>query len=184
VKFSRLRFQYWWLRIYTIFKFVRKFFHITFNYLYLLLEGENPHRVYHEWNCQPTLWIIYFHNDNFFYISVNKPDYVRYISISFFCVVKGPAADVTDAPQPWGLLCNPVMKMISFFLFPCNETPVEWNWQVKTEVLGKKLIPVPLCQLQIPHELTRNRTQRQLNFTVTPIAFIFVHSVYHFTNWL
>jgi hypothetical protein len=26
-------------------------------------------------------------------------------------VVKGPAADATDAPQPWGLLCNPVMKM-------------------------------------------------------------------------
>jgi hypothetical protein len=31
--------------------------------------------------------------------------------------VKGPAADATDAPQPWGLLCNPVMKMISFFSF-------------------------------------------------------------------
>jgi hypothetical protein len=28
----------------------------------------------------------------------------------------GPPADATDAPQPWGLLCNPVMKMISFFL--------------------------------------------------------------------
>jgi hypothetical protein len=32
-------------------------------------------------------------------------------------VVKGPATDATDAPQPWGLLCNPVMKMISFFSF-------------------------------------------------------------------
>jgi hypothetical protein len=31
--------------------------------------------------------------------------------------VKGPAADATDAPQPWGLLCNPVMKMISVFSF-------------------------------------------------------------------
>jgi hypothetical protein len=31
--------------------------------------------------------------------------------------VKGPAADATDAPQPWGLLCNPVMKMINFFRF-------------------------------------------------------------------
>ena len=34
--------------------------------------------------------------------------------VGFFWV-KGPAADATDAPQPWGLLCNPVMKMISFF---------------------------------------------------------------------
>jgi hypothetical protein len=35
----------------------------------------------------------------------------------FFLVVKGPAADATDAPQPWGFLCNSVMKMISFFRF-------------------------------------------------------------------
>jgi hypothetical protein len=30
-------------------------------------------------------------------------------------VVKGPAAGAKKAPQPWGLLCNPVMKVISFF---------------------------------------------------------------------
>jgi hypothetical protein len=28
--------------------------------------------------------------------------------------VKDPAADATDAPQPSGLLCNPVMKIIFF----------------------------------------------------------------------
>jgi hypothetical protein len=56
--------------------------------------------------------------------------------------VKGPAADATDAPQPWGLLCNPVMKMISvFFVFPSNGAPVEWNWQGKAEVLGGKTCP-------------------------------------------
>jgi hypothetical protein len=36
----------------------------------------------------------------------------------FFFMVKGPAAGATNATQPWGLLCNPVMKMIrvsSFF---------------------------------------------------------------------
>jgi hypothetical protein len=42
---------------------------------------------------------------------------------------KGPAADGTDAPQPQGLLCNPVMKvkrnMISFFIFPSHGAPVE-----------------------------------------------------------
>jgi hypothetical protein len=53
-------------------------------------------------------------------------------------VVKGPAADATEAPQPWGLLCNPVMKMISFFCCPCNGAPVEWNWQGKTVVHGEK----------------------------------------------
>jgi hypothetical protein len=52
--------------------------------------------------------------------------------------MKGPAADAADALQPWGLLCNPVMKMITFFLFPSNGAPVEWNWQEKTEVLEEE----------------------------------------------
>jgi hypothetical protein len=37
---------------------------------------------------------------------------VRHL-FSFLCVEKGAAADATDAPQPWGLLWNPVMKMIN-----------------------------------------------------------------------
>jgi hypothetical protein len=43
--------------------------------------------------------------------------------------MKGPAADATDALQPWGLLCNPMMKMkmmIIFCPFPSNGAPVEW----------------------------------------------------------
>ena len=40
-------------------------------------------------------------------------------------MMKGPAADATDAPQP-------VMKMSSFFTsFTSNGAPVEWNWQEK-----------------------------------------------------
>jgi hypothetical protein len=35
----------------------------------------------------------------------------------------------------------------------------EWNWQGKTEALGKKPVPVPLCPPQIPHGLTRDRTR-------------------------
>jgi hypothetical protein len=35
---------------------------------------------------------------------------------------------------------------------------VEWNLQEKTEVLGEKPVPVPLCPPQIPHGLTRDRT--------------------------
>jgi hypothetical protein len=46
-----------------------------------------------------------------------------------------------------------------FCPFPCNGAPVEWNWQGKTEVLGEKPVPVPLCPPQIPHGLTRDRTR-------------------------
>jgi hypothetical protein len=77
-------------------------------------------------------------------------------------MVKGPAADATDAPQPWGLLWNPVMKitmMIIFCPFPSNGAPVEWNWQGKTEELGEKPVLLPLCPPQIPHWLTWDRTR-------------------------
>jgi hypothetical protein len=46
------------------------------------------------------------------------------------------------------------MKIIIFFVFPCNGAPVEWNWQGKTEVLGEKPVPVPLRSPQIPHAPT------------------------------
>jgi hypothetical protein len=36
---------------------------------------------------------------------------------------------------------------------------VEWYWQGKTEELGEKPVPVPLCPPQIPHGLTRARTR-------------------------
>jgi hypothetical protein len=35
---------------------------------------------------------------------------------------------------------------------------VEWYWQGKTEEVGEKPVPVPLCPSQIPHGLTRGRT--------------------------
>jgi hypothetical protein len=48
--------------------------------------------------------------------------------ILFFLVVKGLAADTTDALQPCDLLCNPMIKMkmmIIFCPFPSNGAPVE-----------------------------------------------------------
>jgi hypothetical protein len=51
------------------------------------------------------------------------------------------------------------LKIIFFFIFASNGAPVEWNWQGKTEVLGEKPVPVPLCPPQIPHWLTRDRTR-------------------------
>jgi hypothetical protein len=36
---------------------------------------------------------------------------------------------------------------------------VEWYWQGKTEELGEKSVPVPLCPPQIPHVLTRAQTR-------------------------
>ena len=53
-------------------------------------------------------------------------------------------------------------RWLVFFVFTCNEAPVEWNWQGKTEVLGEKPVPVPLCPPQIPHGLTRDRTSIHL----------------------
>jgi hypothetical protein len=82
-------------------------------------------------------------------------------SFSKFFFVKGPAADATDAPQPWGLLCSPVMKMIRFFsVFRVMEH--WWNEidRGKTEVLGEKPVPLLRCPPQIPHGLTRDRTRR------------------------
>jgi hypothetical protein len=36
---------------------------------------------------------------------------------------------------------------------------VEWYWQGKTEKVGEKPVPVPLCPPQTPHGLTRGRTR-------------------------
>jgi hypothetical protein len=36
------------------------------------------------------------------------------------------------------------IKMTTFFTFPSNWAPVEWNWQGKAEVLGENPVPVPL----------------------------------------
>jgi hypothetical protein len=52
-----------------------------------------------------------------------------------------------------------IIIIIIIYPFPSNGAPVEWNWQGKTEVLGEKPIPVPLCPPQIPHGLTRDRTR-------------------------
>ena len=54
--------------------------------------------------------------------------------------MKGPAADATDAPQSWGLLYNPVMKMISFF--PLFEVMEHWWNEIdreKPKYSGKNL---------------------------------------------
>jgi hypothetical protein len=52
------------------------------------------------------------------------------------------------------------MKMIIIFRpFLSSGEPVEWNWRGKTEVLGEKPVPVPLCPPQIPHALTSGRTR-------------------------
>jgi hypothetical protein len=32
------------------------------------------------------------------------------------------------------------LKDLYFFIFPCNGAKVEWNWQGKTEVLGRKYL--------------------------------------------
>jgi hypothetical protein len=46
---------------------------------------------------------------------------------AFYFLFKSPAADATDAAQPWGLLCNRVMKMISFFFSFFHVMEHRWN---------------------------------------------------------
>jgi hypothetical protein len=36
--------------------------------------------------------------------------FIFYIYILTLFVEKGPTADATDAPEPWGLLCNPCVE--------------------------------------------------------------------------
>jgi hypothetical protein len=55
--------------------------------------------------------------------------------------------------------CAMMKMMIIFCPFPSNGAPVEWNWQGKTEELGEKPVPVPLCPPQMPHGLTQDRTR-------------------------
>jgi hypothetical protein len=73
-------------------------------------------------------------------------DYVlNILPLSFW--VKGPAADAYCATPWWR------WSVCSFY-----GAPVEWNRQGKTEVLGEKPVPVPLCPPQMPQGLTRDRT--------------------------
>jgi hypothetical protein len=45
-----------------------------------------------------------------------QPYFENKMKLALFFLMKGPADDVTDAPQPKAFLCNPVMmKMSSFF---------------------------------------------------------------------
>ena len=55
------------------------------------------------------------------------------LSIRYFFLLKGPAADATDAPQPWGWLCNPVMKVRVYFcisiLMKHRLNEIDWGKQ-------------------------------------------------------
>jgi hypothetical protein len=57
-------------------------------------------------------------------------------------MVKGPAADATDAPQPSGFLCNPLMKMRIFFYQVLQLMEHQWN-EIDREnrQLGEKTCP-------------------------------------------
>jgi hypothetical protein len=58
-----------------------------------------------------------------------------------------------------------------FFVFLSNGAPVEWNWLGKTEVLGEKPVPVPLCPPQIPGGSRYSAyTQAFLTSSITPVT--------------
>jgi hypothetical protein len=74
---------------------------------------------------------------------------------------RAPQQMLRDAPQPWGLLCNPEMKMISFFFSFFRVIEHRWNEidRGKPKYWGGKPVPVSLLLPQIPHGLTRDQTQ-------------------------
>jgi hypothetical protein len=53
--------------------------------------------------------------------------FVYQAQLSSFFVVKGPAADATNAPQPYGFFATPVMKMSSFFYQVLQLMEHQWN---------------------------------------------------------
>jgi hypothetical protein len=136
--------------------------------------------VCHDWH--DIAQISHFINDNLPVTSI-KPHVIReqliaiFLNINnngfllFIYLLKGSTADATALR----LIVHPVMNMIKIcLLFQFNETPVEWNWQGKTEVLGEEPIPVPLCPPQIPNGHTRDRnrasTLRSRRLTASAVA--------------
>jgi hypothetical protein len=80
----------------------------------------------------------------------------------FFFLWRRAPQQILRTPRRFKASCATLWwkwKIIFFFIFPCNEALVEWNWQGKTEVLGENPVPVPLCPPQIPHGLTWNWTR-------------------------
>jgi hypothetical protein len=77
-----------------------------------------------------------------FYVGYEGSSFLRIVRLFFW---RAPQQILRTHRNREGLLCNPVMKMIRFFLlFHFNGAPVEWNWQGKTDVLREKPVPVPL----------------------------------------
>jgi hypothetical protein len=73
-------------------------------------------------------------------------------------LLKGPAADATDAPQPWRLIVQLYKKdnNEAFSAFPFH-----WStggMKLTGDVPGEKSVPVPLCPPQIPRGPTQEWT--------------------------
>ena len=74
----------------------------------------------------------------------------------FFVCGKGPRSRSYGRTTALKLIVQPLWwrwrEGWSFFfvIFPSNGATVERNWQRRTEVLGDKPVPVPLCPPQIP----------------------------------
>jgi hypothetical protein len=73
-------------------------------------------------------------------------------------------------------------RWLVFSVFPCNGAAVEWNWQWKTEVLGEKRVPVPLCPPQIPHGLSRDRIRASAVRGQRLTASIYMMAISHIRN--
>jgi hypothetical protein len=63
-----------------------------------------------------------------------------------FFILEGPRSKSYGRTAAWRFIVQPCDEDeekddLFFFIFSSNGTPVEWNWQGKTEVLGEKPCP-------------------------------------------
>ena len=60
---------------------------------------------------------------------------------TFFLWCRAPQHMLRTHRSPEAYCATLWWRWFVFFVFPCNGTPVEWNWQGKTEVPGEKTCP-------------------------------------------
>jgi hypothetical protein len=95
----------------------------------------------------------------YFWTRLQTEEFTWPMYITLFLLVKGPAADARGAPQPWGFLCNPMMKTMMMMMIIFFVLFLVMEHQGKPKYSGEKPVPMPLCPPQIPHGLTRDRTR-------------------------
>ena len=88
--------------------------------------------------------------------------------------LRSPQQMLTDAPQPWGLLCNPVMKIMKimrfFLLFHFNGTPVKRKPKFSEKNLSRCHFVHDKSHTDRPRDRTRASVVRGRRLTAWAMA--------------